>query len=66
MPEEERQQMLTELNKTKVQIEQDLQKFPLSMKTMAIQRRKDDLERQLSKIESSINVFSKEIVYVQF
>ncbi len=43
-----------------------MQKFPLSMKTMAIQRRKDDLERQLGKIESSIQVFSKEIVYVQY
>ena len=58
--------MLAELNKTKAQITLDLEKFPLSMKTMAIQRRKEDLERQLSKIESSINVFSKEIVYVQF
>lgn len=66
MPEEERQQMLDELNKTKYQVEIDLQKFPLSMKTMAIQRRKDDLERQLNKIESSIAVFSKDIVYVQF
>mgnify|MGYP002633980093 FL=1 len=64
MPEEERQQMLDELNKTKYQVEIDLQKFPLSMKTMAIQRRKDDLERQLNKIESSIAVFSKDIVYV--
>ena len=58
--------MLDELNKTKYQVEIDLQKFPLSMKTMAIQRRKDDLERQLNKIESSIAVFSKDIVYVQF
>ena len=66
MPEEERKQMLDELNKTKYQVEIDLQKFPLSMKTMAIQRRKDDLERQLNKIESSIAVFSKDIVYVQF
>jgi len=66
MPEEERQQMLDELNKTKYQVEIDLQKFPLSMKTMAIQRRKDDLEQQLNKIESSIAVFSKDIVYVQF
>lgn len=44
----------------------DLEKFPLSMKTIAVQRKKEDLERQLDKVENSIKVFSKETVYVQF
>ena len=66
MPDDERQTMLTELRATKAQIEMDLEKFPLSMKTVAIQRKKEDLERQLDKVENSIKVFSKETVYVQY
>ena len=34
------------------------------MKTIAIQKKKDDIEKQLDKIENSLKIFSKEIVFV--
>jgi len=34
------------------------------MKTMAIQKRKRDMEEQLAKVEANIVVFSKDIVYI--
>ena len=43
MPEEERVAMLDELKSTKATLEKELEKFPLSMKTVAIQRKRDDM-----------------------
>ena len=56
--------MLQELTETKKHLEAEIMKFPISMKTMAIQKRRDDLEAQLDKVEDNIKVFSKETVYV--
>jgi hypothetical protein len=36
------------------------------MKTIAIQKKKDEIEKQLDKVENSLKVFSKEVVFVQF
>lgn len=65
MPEDERQKMLAELTETKKHLEAEIMKFPISMKTQAIQKRRDEMEAQLDKVESSIKVFSRETVYVQ-
>ena len=43
MEETERKEMLLELETTKYKIEDEIQKFPLTMKTMAINKRKDEL-----------------------
>ena len=59
MPTEERIKILDDLKTTKKNLEGDIMKFPLSMKTMAIQKRKKDLEDQLERIEGSIKTFSK-------
>lgn len=56
--------MLKELAQTKLTIEKELTKFPVSMKTVAIQKRKEEMEAQLDKVENSIKLFSKDIVYV--
>ena len=64
MGEEERVQMLTELKETKKTLEAEIMKFPISMKTKAIQQKKMDMEAQLDKIENSIKLFSKDVVYV--
>ena len=64
MPEGERQDMLKELNDTKQKLEAEILKFPVSMKTMAIQKRKQEMEEQLNKVENSIKLFSRETVYV--
>lgn len=65
MDNEERLSMLKELGETKKQLEAEIMKFPISMKTVAIQKKRDEMEAQLDKIENSIKVFSKETVYVQ-
>lgn len=65
MPEDERVKMLAELKETKKQLEGEIMKFPISMKTKAIQQKRDEMEGQLDKIENSIKLFSKDVVYVQ-
>jgi hypothetical protein len=39
-------------------------KFPITMRTIAIRKRKEEMEEQLSKVESNLKTFSKDIVYV--
>ena len=56
--------MLSELKSTKYRLEDDICKFPLSMKTISIQKRKLELEQQLERVEKNIGLFSKEIVYI--
>ena len=65
MSEEERLEMIAELNKTKEFLQTELMKFPISMKTMAIQKKKEDIEQQLEKIEVSLKKFSKEVVFIE-
>ena len=55
---------MSDLKKTLKEIEAEIMKFPLTMKTMAIRKRKEDLEHQMDKINSNIATFSKEVVYV--
>ena len=59
MGEEERLQLLAELKDTKKTVEAEIMKFPITMKTMAIRRRKEELEGQVAKIDANINTFSK-------
>ena len=56
--------MLKDLNTTKARIDKDLMNFPITMKTMAIQRKREDLEAQLEKVEKNITLFSRDIVYI--
>lgn len=44
MEEEERLAMLKELNETKKVLEAEMVKFPISMKTVAIQKKRDEME----------------------
>ena len=64
MGEEERLLMLDELKKTAKDLESQIMKMPLTMKTIAIQRRKMDLEDQLDKVTKNISLFSRQVVYV--
>mmetsp|Transcript_39714 Transcript_39714/g.60868 ORF Transcript_39714/g.60868 Transcript_39714/m.60868 type:complete len:108 (-) Transcript_39714:3-326(-) len=64
LPESERKDILDGLKATQAKLEAEILKFPISMKTMAIQKRKEDMERQLEKVEQNITVFSRETVYV--
>lgn len=64
MEDQERKEMLKELDSTKYKLEDEIQKFPLTMKTMAIQKRKDELVGQLEKCEKNIKLFSKDVVFI--
>ena len=44
MEENERVDMLKELNQTKYKLEDEIAKFPITMKTMAIQKRRTEAE----------------------
>lgn len=46
--------MLKELKQTKYRLEDEIAKFPITMKTMAIQKRKNEAEQQLDKVEKNI------------
>jgi len=59
MGEEERLTILNELKDTKKTVESEIMKFPITMKTMAIRKRKEEMEAQLEKIEANIKTFSK-------
>ena len=62
--EEERVETLNNLKKSKVEITSTLQHMPISLKTLAIKQRKEELEKQLSEIEKAIDTFSKKEVYI--
>lgn len=64
MGEEERLKMLEELQKNKKEVTDMLNKMPLSMKTMALQKRKEELEEKLLSIEKNIDIFSRKKVFV--
>ena len=64
MEESERQDMLKELKQTKYKLEDEIGKFPITMKTMAIQKRRTEAEQQLDKVEKNILLFSKDVVYI--
>lgn len=42
-----------------------LEKMPISMRTMAIQNRKMELEKKLSEIEDAIKMFSRKQVFIK-
>ena len=58
--------MLGELTSTKKEIEAALSRMPLSMKTMSLQKKQEDLEAKLRQVEKNIETFSKKKVYVAF
>ena len=64
MGDEERIAMLTDLKETKKTLEGEIMKFPITMRTMAIRKRKEEMEEQVEKVNANIKVFSKQIVYV--
>ena len=64
MDEQERLDMLKELKQSKFKLEDEIAKFPITMKTMAIQKRKTEAEQQLDKVEKNIQLFSRDVVYI--
>jgi DNA-binding transcriptional MerR regulator len=64
MPEDERLRTLEDLELTKREIINMLEKMPVANQSMALQKRKREMEEKLGKIEKAIETFSKKTVYV--
>ena len=66
MPEEERLETLKELRTSKLELNAALEKLPVVLKTIAMERHKRDLEEKIDRIEKGIETFSKTNVYVVY
>lgn len=64
LSEGERVEALKTLEETKKLLEQELQKMPLSMKTMGQAKKKKELEDKIIETEKGIQTFSKKKVYI--
>lgn len=56
--------MLSELEQSRKDIQSELDRMPISMKTMALQKRKEDLEEKLRAVEKNLGLFSRKKVFV--
>lgn len=64
MSEEERLATLEDLNSNRREVSNMLEKLPISMRTQALNKRKEELEAKLNEIDKAISMFSKKVVYV--
>ena len=64
MDEEERVKTLDALLENKKEVQETLEKLPLSMKTEALRQRKRELEEKMNELERAITTFSRKYVYV--
>jgi len=64
MSEEERVATLNDLQATKRDITNMLERMPIANRSLAADRRKKELEEKLSRIERAIETFSKKVVYI--
>lgn len=64
MTESDRQAMLSELYGSKANLQSILDKMPISMRTMALEKKKTELIQKIEEVEGSIKIFSKPVVYI--
>lgn len=64
MGEDERIQTLEDLNNTKKELNNILERMPIANNTLSLQRRRKEYEEKLFKIERAIETFSKKTVYI--
>ena len=64
MSEEERLSTLQDLQVTKKELTNMLERMPSANRTQAAERRKQELEEKLMRIERAIETFSKKVVYI--
>ena len=65
IPESERINTLNALIYTKKEIENILEKMPITKRSQSIQDKKEELEKKLNQIEQEIQIFSKKKVFVK-
>ena len=66
MPDEERLETLKDLEDSKKEINNALNKLPVVLRTMAAEKNKKELEEKLLRIERALETFSKKQVYVAY
>ena len=66
MPEDERLATLKDLQESKIEINNTLEKLPVVSKTLLMERHKRDLENKMARIQRAIETFSKKVVYVAY
>ena len=66
MPEEERLETLRELEQSKKDLNKALEKLPVVLRTIAMERHKKDLEDKIDRVEKAIVTFNKSRVYVAY
>eukprot|EP00347_Sterkiella_histriomuscorum_P002282 403368754 len=64
MDEDERIRMLRDLEANKNELINQIERMPISMKTLSLQKRRDELEEQIKGIDRNISTFSKKKVFV--
>jgi hypothetical protein len=64
MGEDERLNTLEELQISKKDVNNLLERMPLGSSSLVMQRRKTELETKLMRIERAIETFSKKTVYI--
>lgn len=64
MSEQERLSTLQDLQVTKKELTNMLERMPIANRTQAAERRKKELEEKLMRIERAIETFSKKVVYI--
>ncbi|KAK4009579.1 enkurin domain-containing protein 1 [Daphnia magna] len=65
MPESERLETLNKLLKSQLELNEEFNCLPLSKDSLRIRQKKEDLEKQLIKVEEGIRVLSKPKVFVR-
>ena len=65
LTEEERNETLSQLSNTRKELINLLEKFPISMRTMAVNMKKKEMEKKLEEIEEGIKTFSRKQVFVK-
>lgn len=64
MTEEERLETLADLNQQKADLNNQLEKLPISKRTMALQQRERELIEKIQETEKAITMFSRKTVYI--
>lgn len=64
MSDEERVGTLNDLQTTKRDITNMLERMPIANRSLAADRRKKEMEEKLMRIERAIETFSKKVVYI--
>jgi len=64
MDDQERLDMVKALENTKRDTMNEIERLPITMKTMAMQRKRDELEEKYRNLEKQIDHFSRKKVYI--